>query len=565
MNIQYFRLHWFFPVALIVLAIALPFADKAFHIDDPFVLKIVDNILKNPADPFAGEFDWFGSMTPVWKTTTNPPFVSYYLAPFVWKFGYSETVLHCAMMVFLLLIAWGTVVLSNRFAGGSVYPLLFVMFSPAVMVSGNVMRDIPAAGLAVAAIALWVMGTDRENRFFLFCGAALAGLAMLTKYSAVIILPVMLLYPFFKRKLWLWKWIVPALLILLGWCIHNVAFYGQAHIVYLTTHQSAESGGISWIDKACGAFVILGSMIYLAPVLMWGEAKRERWISFAGCLPVGLAIFWFVERRFGWRADGQYLLWIITGAILFYLCTVEGLRRGVRYAVDWDDETAGDSLFLIAWLCAPILFSILFTPFQATRHQILALPPLMLLGWRALYRAHNEFFSVKILAAVLFLLQAAVGYLTTTVDYQFAASYPMMAKYAKEKYVEKGHQTWFAGHWGWKVYAEREGFKMRHAGGDLPKPGDIVLWPLRAHYGEVWSDVKGESPFQILANAPLEEVEYMTPIPLRTQNFQGASFYAVIGNNIPYRFFQDIDLETLKVYRVKEYDRAQVLKNAPAQ
>jgi hypothetical protein len=53
----------------------------------------------------------------------------------------------------------------------------------------------------------------------------------------------------------------------------------------------------------------------------------------------------------------------------------------------------------------------------------------------------------------------------------------------------------------------------------------------------------------------------MTPIPLRTQNFQGASFYAVIGNNIPYRFFQDIDLETLKVYRVKEYDREQAVKN----
>lgn len=560
MTLHYFRFHWFFLIAGVVLVIAFPFADKAFHIDDPFVLKIVDNILKNPADPFAGDFDWFGSLTPIWKTTTNPPLISYYLAPFVRQFGYSEIVLHCAMMAFLLLIAWGTVVLSNRFACGSIYPLLFVMFSPAVMASGNVMRDIPAAGLAMAAIAFWVMGTDRENRFYLLCGSIMAGLAMLTKYSAVIVIPVMLLYPFFKRKLWTWKWILPSLLILMAWCLHNIGFYGQAHIVYLTTHQSAESGGISWIDKACGALVIVGSMIYLAPALVWSEANRQRWIVFAGCMPVSIVAFWGIERRFDWNADGQYLLWAITGAVLFYIVLAEGVRRGVRYLQDWDDGNASDSLFLVAWLCAPILFSILLVPFQAVRHQILALPPLMLLGWRALNRAHRDSRFTKFLTAILFFLQAGVGYLVTTVDYQFAAVYPLMADYAKDKYSSKDHQTWFAGHWGWKVYAEREGFTLRHAGGDLPKPGDIVLWPLRAHYGDVWSDLKGDSPFQILDNAPLEEIEYMSPIPLRTQNFQGASFYAVIGNNIPYRFFQDIDLETLKVFRVKNYNRDDVVK-----
>jgi len=131
MNTKYFPFHWIFLIALVVLVSALPFVDKAFHIDDPFVLKIAGNILQNPFDPFIGDFDWFGSLTPIWQTTTNPPFVSYYLAPFIARFGYSEVALHTAMMLFLLMIAWGTSVLSNRFAGGSLYPLLFVMFSPA--------------------------------------------------------------------------------------------------------------------------------------------------------------------------------------------------------------------------------------------------------------------------------------------------------------------------------------------------------------------------------------------------------------------------------------------------
>ena len=48
---------------LIVLtgAIALPFLNKPFHIDDPSVLQISANILENPLNPFAGFSAWFWS------------------------------------------------------------------------------------------------------------------------------------------------------------------------------------------------------------------------------------------------------------------------------------------------------------------------------------------------------------------------------------------------------------------------------------------------------------------------------------------------------------------------
>lgn len=555
----HFPRYWRYLIIALVLAAALPFVDKPFHIDDTFVLKITDNILKNPLDPFAGDFDWFGHPTPIWKTTTNPPFISYFLAPIAALFGYSEIALHCGMMVFLLLIAWSMAVLSQRFAGGSIYPLLFILFSPAVMVSGNVMRDIPAAGLSMAAIALFILGTDQENRRLLLAGSIAAGLAILTKYSAVIVVPVLLIYPFLKRKLWVWAWIIPALLILLVWCLHNIVYYGQMHLVYLTLHRPGDSG-VGWVDKACGALAVLGGMIYLLPALLWSEAKSRRWIVFMGCLPVGLGLFWGIERRFYWDASGEYLLWALSGGLLLYVCLAEGLRRGVRYWKEGETEYAGDSLFLFAWLCAPILFSILFVPFQAVRHQILALPPLMLLGWRALNGVYKEGWLLKILAGLLFAAQAAVGYMTAAVDYQHASAYPFFAQYAKENYVSADHQTWFVGHWGWKFYAEREGFRMRRAGDELPQPGDIVLWPLRVHYGDCWSDLQDGSAFRILESSPLEEIEWMSPIPLSVQNFYGASFYALMGENLPYRFFQDYDLDTLRVYRVKDYDRKDVLE-----
>ena len=39
-------------------------------------------------------------------------------------------------------------------------------------------------------------------------------------------------------------------------------------------------------------------------------------------------------------------------------------------------------------------------------------------------------------------------------------------------------------------------------------------------------------------------------LPLRTVNHGGAAFYAVVRNNLPFRF-QTLPLEELRVYRVK--------------
>lgn len=547
-------------VLLTAAAICIPFLNKAYHIDDPFVLTIAGNILKNPADPFAGEFDWTGELTPIFETTTNPPLISYYLAPFAYYFNFSEFALHAAMALFIVMIGWGTVVLSNRFACGYFWPLAFVMFSAAIMVSGNVMRDIPAAGLGVAGIGFFIMGCDKENRFYLFLGSVLTGLAVLTKYSSIILIPVLLLYPIFKRKLWLLGWVLPAVLLVLGWCLHNVAMYERVHILFLTLHRRTVEG-IAWYDKALGAMVVLSSMMYLLPALLFAEWKRKRWIALSGCVPVGVIAFWAAQRFFQWNADYEYLFWCVTGALLLYLCLFEGIRFGIRWLGNSKNEYAADSLFLFAWLCAPVLFSILFVPFQAVRHQIPTLFPLAILAFRSIHRTQYMMRSSGLNTCLLLLIvvQAAVGYTVAVVDYQFAETYRSMAQYAKQQYSDSTGSVWFVGHWGWQYYATQAGFQQRHSGGALPRPGDIVLWPLRVHYENVWKDL-GNDPFRVLDRRTVEQVSYNTPIRLRHMNFAGASFYAVIREHIPYRLFQNQDLETLKVFRVKEYDPTKVLR-----
>ena len=124
-------------VTLLVLLVTLPFLNKPFHIDDTFVLHVTANILGSFWDPFAGEIDWFGYELEVWKATTNPPLLSYYLAPFAWFSDYSEIVLHTAMLPFFLLLAFSMQFLAGRFVSAGYWPLLFLITSVAVVVSGN--------------------------------------------------------------------------------------------------------------------------------------------------------------------------------------------------------------------------------------------------------------------------------------------------------------------------------------------------------------------------------------------------------------------------------------------
>ena len=87
-------------VGAVIALVAVPFLNKPFHIDDPFILYITANVLANPLDPFAGEVDWLGWPIWIFDQATNPPLISYYLAPFAALSDYSELVLHAAMLPF---------------------------------------------------------------------------------------------------------------------------------------------------------------------------------------------------------------------------------------------------------------------------------------------------------------------------------------------------------------------------------------------------------------------------------------------------------------------------------
>ncbi len=528
---------------------SLPFLNKPFHIDDAVVLEVARNVLKNPFLPFDSQFDWFGELQPLWKVTTNPPFLSYYLAPVVGLVGLNEVVLHASAFVFSGCLVVGAVLLSKRFSGGSVWPAAFLLASPAIVVSGNLMRDVPAVGLSTLGIALFILGTDRDQKRWLALGAVLCGLSALTKYSAVITLPVLVLYPIFQKKYRYVVWVWPAVGLIILWCIQNLLAYNAIHIVYLLLERRSETD-ISWQDKLYGAFLVIGCALFVLPALFVRAVAGRDWVAWIGALLLAPIWAWAINSYLG-ETGWEYLLWALSGSAILFILLLDGARTGARWLKQYEPGEQADSLFLVVWVWAPLAFCVLFVPFQAVRHLLPALPPLLLLAARYLNRSQGKLkSSVHFAVAIVFLLQFFVAQLVQRADYEFANAYRQFAASETLSNLKKDNTVWYVGHWGWQIYAEEAGLRQMRLG-EFPDEGDILIVPYRVDKGRVF-----ENDVDYLSRQELiDEVIYEGRAPVRTQNFWGAGFYSTIsifGQNIPFRILQNEFLESFEIYRISD-------------
>lgn len=521
---------------LLVLGLTVPFLGKPVHIDDTFVLRITERILETPFDPFGAEIDWFGHLTPIWKATTNPPLVSYWLAPVAGVFGEKEVLLHVAIVPFYLLFAWGVFALSRRFTADPWLTTLFLVLSAPFLVSGNLMRDVPAAGLAVAGMALFLRGIDEDRFPACIFGGVFLGLSILAKYSMGVVLPVVGLYALLSRKpksvLWLG---IPAAIVG-GWCVQTWFLYGRIHPLYLLLERSSNSN-IVWEDKFFCGLTILGSALFLQPVILYLGAATRSWKTL---VVMGVSAAALSAWAYGFYAsdyDVQFQLWLILGLVL----TIGAIRSVI------DERFSRETVFLGVWFLAHLLFSVFFVPFQAVRHLLVALVPLLILLFRWFERSTVSRKTIRTMAVGLLALQGFVALAVHVADYQYADTYRAFARRAESKLRDRSATIWFVGHWGWQFYAEQAGFRMLNRDGPYPATGDLLIWPEKVHVGDVMSaNPEFRSRLELV-----EKFEYRSSLPIRTMSVEArAGFYATIRRRIPYRFDSQTPLEIFQIYRV---------------
>lgn len=557
---------------LLSLAVSLPFLNKPFTIDDTVVLTVAEQILETPLKPLSGTINWFGDEEPMFKTTTNPPLVSYWLAPVLWAFGPQEIPLHLSLLPFYLILALSMVALAWRFERGSIWPMLFVLTSPAIVVSMNLMRDVPAAALMAAAVALFVYGCDRDNWRLQLAGTLVAGLAFWAKYPHAILVIILALYALLYRKWKAMPWLLVTLALIGLWFLQNWWAQGDTHLGYLGSERANETG-FTWWQKLYGAAVIIGSCFLLAPAVLVHEIRR--WWRLVLLLALGLSGIWLVglyldtaNSRFTvlpgpWTPEGrvfswQHALWAAFGAILFGWVVLESLvghieripppgKVSLLPARGTIAPPSRDVLFLLVWALLPLIISLFFIFFQAVRHQIPVLPPLAILAFALLSRSHwLEGRLMQMALAVCLVAQCVLAGLVGYADYEYADAHRDFERYVEETYANQGERVWFLGHWGWQMYGRRGGFQQLSAHGEIPETGDIIVWPENVFRGLGY-------PQALWGRAEdLEEYVIEQRLPLHTMT-RNAHFYAVIEDKLPYQFGER-ETWKAKVVRVKPPD-----------
>lgn len=526
------------------LCAGLPILHKAFTIDDTPVLRVAEQISQNPLKPFDCRINWFADPQPIFEVTTNPPFLSYVLAPFYSIWGLNEPALHIPMLLFLILGAVAMVFLSQRFAGGSLWPLLLLISSPAVIVSVNLMRDVPAMALSMASIAAFIKGSDQRQAWLLALGASLGGLAMLTKYSMLTLFFVLGLYVLLERRPRDLRWLlIPAGMLGL-WSLQNILVHGSTHLGFLGSHRFGENG-FTLLEKFGGMLVILGSLVWLWPAALLFDGLRRRWARLLLWIISPIAVRLLFSTMPIPAADAPISLFMWGGAGLALLVWIllefsSLLRESAPTGEAKGSPARRDLLFLFGWAGTSLITAVTGVSFQAVRHLLPALPALLLLA-TLFFQASRGGRTLRWALAGCVLSQIGLSGAIGLADAEFADAGRAFIRDELPRLRESGKEIWFCGNWGFRTYAEEAGLEDALFRPPMPPTGALLIRPLITHKSRFNPELEKRLK-------KWKEFPYPGRLPLRTMG-PGAGFYATTPGKIPFRFSRE-PKEVFQIFEV---------------
>jgi hypothetical protein len=449
------------PGALLAAILLLPFAGKAFTIDDTVFMRQAEWVLSDPLHPSALTMVWSEIPRPLRLSQVMPtgPLMAWLLAPAA-AAGGSEIVAHLIQILLLVVAVVEVAALALRLGfDDDVARLasLLLASTPAVLgMAGTAMPDVAAMTFALVGIERLCAWSD-EGRVAQGVAAALAlGLAPLARSHVALLLG---LAPFLLERPWrgsAWK----------RWWPVVAAPLVTALLVVVTRDPQ---GGSADIAAAAGRFSSLANVrsnaaafgvhwVLLFPLgIAWTVARgRPFWLSpfpYAG-IAVALAALWSQPR---W-------LWIAPLAGLGIAVVSDAVFDGVR-------SREARRIALGLWLLAalPIVVYLHFP----SKYLVVCAPAAAILAAGALVRLPSRVATGAGVGLV------AAGALFGTMILQADANFAGLGRRAVDELVRPntaaGRNVWFNANWGFQWYAERAGAKILTTTPPKPQPGDLVV------------------------------------------------------------------------------------------
>jgi hypothetical protein len=543
-------------VAVVVGVLAL-FVGKAFTIDDPLALWLAQHLILEPFDFFGFEVNWYSSAMPMYEVTRNPPLVGYYIAGAASLFGFSEVALHTAFLVPAAAVAACTWWLARRFCDAPVAAALLGLVTPVFLVSStNVMCDTLMLAFWCASLVCWIHGLDRGRFGWLLVGASLAGIAVLVKYFAIALLPLLAVYAVLRERrsgAWLAALVAPCVLIVAyEWATRSM--YGVGLVMDAVGFVDAykEERGPGLFHQAFIGLVFVGGCLvpalFLAP-LFWSRA-----VLAAGCVAfMASATFWGVvgpwlgvdfphHPETPWMLVAQVLLLALGGASALGLAIADLRRR-----------RDPDAILLTLWLLGTFFFAAFVNWVNNGRSNLPMAPVFGILAVRQLAARTRDAgasgFRLERRHWMALIPAAALALAVTWADYRWANQVRASAERVADTYAGEDRPVYFLGNWGFQWYMEAGGATAMDVSRHRIQPGDLLILP------------SNNTNFRIPPRGTVnlvERIDSPEPVGVRTMSLgMGAGFYASNTGPMPFAFgtaFPDVIrvLEAVREFGFRE-------------
>ncbi|HZL43154.1 MAG TPA: glycosyltransferase family 39 protein [Verrucomicrobiae bacterium] len=526
-------------VAALVLVFFGPFLNKAVHIDDPLFIWTAQHIQAHPADFYGFNVNWTGAVAPMWLDMCNPPLLSYLFALTGSLFGWHEAVLHAVCLLMTFGTCAGIYQLARSWCESPLLVVLLALVTPVFLLSGTgLMCDMLMLGFWVWAVVFFESGLKTGSlASFIFAGF-LAGLSVLSKYSAVSYLPVLLVLAALRTRragYWMIGILVPvAMIAIYEYLTSRVYEMGLFQLAAEFSRSKSFLLTSSWGTRSLTGLTFLGgsllSSIFFAPGLWRAKQILAGAGLLLGAMAFAMVVFDFDPWGGDWLYKAQGLLFAVAGMHVILLVAAE-LRR----------KPDAVSIAITMWILCGLIFSTLMNWTISARSLLPVVPPVAILLARRLSRNGPGGFTWTRLGFAL-VPAALLGLCLAGADCQSANLSRDAAKRITAQYGAGPSRLYFQGHWGFQYYMQRLGAHPLDFERATLEPGDLLAVP-----GNNYDVAIPAQSTELVGSVEMRPLPWVGVMDTRA----GAGFYAAEWGALPFAFASvpPVSFQVLKMTR----------------
>jgi dolichyl-phosphate-mannose-protein mannosyltransferase len=520
-------LEWAILVAATLLLL-LPFVSKPFHIDDPMYLWSAQHIRQHPLDFYGFEVNWYNSSQLMSVVNLNPPLFDFVLAGVSLLLGWSEVVLHLAMLVPAVAVVLGVWRLARQLSAPPLLSALALLSLPGFLVSATtLMPDVLATAFWCWAVVLWMEGLS-GNRTGLFVGAGfLTGVCLLTKYVGLGLIPLFLVHgALVRRRPGLWV-VVPimAALIALAFAGYMHSLYGINPFAYSTAYalRSGEESG-TWLSHTLVGLAFLGgSAVTVAFLMPWLWSGRQIAGFCAAVLGLAIAFSSFSGLlTYPLPSSPMARCGLVAHLAVFVCLGLQIAGLAVRHLVR---ERSPENFLLALWIAGIFVFSAFANWTTNVRSLVPALPAVAILLLAEARRGEaTESHKWRLLTPLA--MGGAISLIVAHADYALARASRAAAEDLSSVARDWKGPVRFLGTWGFQHYMESRGVRKFDLFELKLDPGTLVIVAPTGY------------PFPTIPDFAVETIgihQYTVPSLASTLSMErGSGFYTAFIGQVPF-------------------------------